>query len=58
MVLEWNSAYIVPDRHYQDHGLLQSLVELGEPADLGKAVAVAESLELVCAELGGDVAAG
>lgn len=51
-------TYIIPDGHDQDHGLLESRVELRETADLGKAVAVAESLELVRAELGCDRAAG
>lgn len=51
-------THIIPDGHDQNHGLLQSRVELIEPADLGKAVAVTESLELVGAELGSDVAAG
>lgn len=53
-----NMTHIIPDGHDQDHGLLESRVELRETANLGKAVAVAESLELVCAELGGDSAAG
>lgn len=53
----FNVTYIVPDGHDQHHRLLQSRVELSEPADFGKAVAVTEGLELVCAELGGDVAA-
>lgn len=53
-----NMTHIIPDGHDQDHGLLESCVELRETANLGKAVAVAESLELVCAELGGDSAAG
>lgn len=51
-------TYVVPDRHDEDHGLLESCVELGESANFGESVAVAESLELVGAELRGDVAAG
>ena len=51
-------THIIPDGHDQDHGLLESLVELRETANLGKAVAVVEGLELVVAELRGDSAAG
>jgi hypothetical protein len=54
----WIITHIVPDRHDQNHGPLESCVQLGEPANLGEAIAVAESLELVRAELGGDIAAG
>lgn len=50
-------TYIIPDGHHQDHRLLQSRVKLRKPTDFGKAVAVTEGLELVIAELGGDVAA-
>lgn len=53
----WVMTYIVPDGHHQYHRLLQSRIELRESADFGKAVAVTEGLELVCAELRGDVAA-
>lgn len=54
----WTITHIIPDGHDQNHGLLESLVHLREPTDLGEAVAVAECLELVGTELRGDVAAG
>ncbi len=47
-------TYIVPDGHDEHHGDRKGLVELGEAADLGKAVAVAKCLELSRAELGSD----
>lgn len=54
----WTITHIIPDGHDQNHGLLESVVQLIETANLGEAVPVAESLELVGAELRGDVAAG
>lgn len=48
-------TYVVPDGHDEHHGHAQGGVELRKAADLGEAVAVVESLELVGAELGGDV---
>lgn len=48
-------TYVVPDRHDQDHGKSQGLVELGEASDLLEAVELVEDGVLVGAVLGGDV---
>ena len=49
-------TYIIPDRHDEDHGDGECLVELAPAADLGEAVAVTKDLKLIVAELRRDVA--
>lgn len=61
--IKWSSwpaqrrTYVVPDRHDQNHGDREGLVELGEAADLGEAVLVTKDLELRAAKVRGDAAA-
>jgi hypothetical protein len=53
-----NQTYVIPDRHDEDHGLRNSLVDGREASDLTEAVTVTENGELVLAVIRGDGARG